>query len=214
MHIAPVRPKPPRMELIYFMKEILLTGATGYVGKIINQHFSKKFKITGVSSRSEEKNSLIRCDLSNPQETHRLKEHIKPEIIIHAAGNKNIAFCEANPHLAYASNVTTTLNLLATFPETPFIYISTDYVFNGHNGNCRENDAIAPQTIYGKTKACAELAGQTLSQKFIVLRLSALRQPSQLSKILTNRYPTDRAIDYFTNSYYSPTYREITSREY
>ncbi len=139
--------------------KILLTGATGYVGKLIRSGFGDKWSLYNVSTRGDDITGVDAFDLSDAIQVENLSLQIKPDIIIHAAGDKNLTRCEANPEMAYSANVATTINLVRQFPKARIIYISSDYVFSGDRGGYREDDALGPVTVYGRTKACAELAG-------------------------------------------------------
>ena len=59
-------------------KKVLLTGATGFVGKNIVEELNNKYNLSAVGSKD--------CDLTNQTECYRLLESISPDIVIHAAG--------------------------------------------------------------------------------------------------------------------------------
>ena len=52
-----------------------------------------------------------------------------------------------------------------------FIYISTDYVFDGKKGNYSENDKPNPKSIYGKSKLSAENIVKSLND-YLIIRTS------------------------------------------
>lgn len=187
--------------------KILLTGATGYVGKMICERFAQEWEITGVSSSVAEGGAVLRCDLADPTQVATLTKKIAPDVIVHAAGDKNLTRCETSPELAYASNVSTTINLIQSFPEAKIIYISSDYVFAGDRGGYREDDPMFPNTVYGKTKVCAELTGLMLSKQFVSVRLSALYDAdATFIKFLRESLAKGQSVDCYTDAFYSPTY--------
>jgi dTDP-4-dehydrorhamnose reductase len=187
--------------------KVLLTGSTGYVGKIIREGLRSQWEITGVSAHADEAQGLLRCDLSVSEQVKLLSQRVSPDVIVHAAGDKNLVRCEASPEHAYTANVQTTINLAQYFPKARIIYISSDYVFPGDRGGFREDDPIGPLTVYGRTKACAELAGLTLSPHFYVLRLSALYDANAtfLHYVRTSILRGE-IVNCFEDAYYSPTY--------
>lgn len=187
--------------------KILLAGVTGYVGKLIYAGLGRKWEMVGASSQADEACGHFRCDLSDKMQVQNLSQQTKPDVIIHAAGNKNIAFCEKFPIAAYQANVQTTINLVQSFPDARIIYISSDYVFSGERGGYREDDPIGPITVYGRTKACAELAGLTLGTSFYVLRLSALYDGNAtFLRFLREELGNGKPVDCFEDAFYSPTY--------
>lgn len=64
--------------------------------------------------------------------------------------------CQANPALAKMANMETTARLAELAAEIPFVFFSTDLVFDGQKGNYTETDAVNPLNIYAETKAAAE----------------------------------------------------------
>ncbi len=188
-------------------RKILLTGSTGYVGSLIQAGLGEHWDLTGVSRHSTENPRQFRCDLVDRQQIYQLRENVEPDVIVHAAGDKNLVRCEAAPKAAYLSNVQTTLNLIEAFPRSRIIYISSDYVFSGDRGGYREDDPLSPLTVYGRTKACAELAGLMLSPQFYILRLSALYDHNAtFIRFLRDRLISGEPVDCYSDAYYSPTF--------
>ncbi|MDR3392979.1 MAG: SDR family oxidoreductase [Sulfuriferula sp.] len=187
--------------------KVLLTGATGYVGKLVCAGLGQRWDMVGVSAHADEAQGLYRCDLADAEQVRLLSQRIVPDVIIHAAGDKNLARCEASPSAAYLANVQTTINLAQSFPDARIIYISSDYVFPGDRGGYREDDPLGPVTVYGRTKACAELAGLTLSERFYVLRLSALYDGNAtFLRFVRESLMRGDTVNCFEDAFYSPTY--------
>jgi dTDP-4-dehydrorhamnose reductase len=194
------------MECSELMK-VLLTGSTGYVGKLVCAGLGSRWDMVGVSAHADETQGLFQCDLADAEQVKLLSQRVTPDVIIHAAGDKNLARCEASPADAYKANVQTTINLAQHFPIARIIYISSDYVFSGDRGGYREDDPLGPVTVYGRTKACAELAGLTLSPNFYVLRLSALYDANAtFLRFVRESLTRGEAVNCFEDAYYSPTY--------
>lgn len=80
----------------------------------------------------------------------------KPDTIIHCAALSKSPDCQANPALAYKINVETTAVLAELAATIPFIFFSTDMVFDGCRGNYIETDAVNPLNVYAETKVAAE----------------------------------------------------------
>ncbi|MFA6888330.1 MAG: sugar nucleotide-binding protein [Candidatus Woesearchaeota archaeon] len=188
---------------------ILLTGSTGYVGNIIKANLGKKHKIIGVNLRSTIDKESTHCDLTDEKAVLQFSKNIKPDIVIHAAGNKNIEFCEKNQDKAFQINCNTVKNLVKAFAnQCKIIYISTDYVFDGYRGGYEENDTPNPATMYGKSKYCGEIEGAKLTKNnFVILRLSALYDiNATFPKYLINKLKNNEPIECFSDVLYSPTY--------
>lgn len=182
-------------------KTILVTGSSGYVGGIITKYFKDKFDIYNLTSKD--------CDLRNEAEVFGLSQKISPEVIIHAAGNKDIKFCEANPKEAHDINELSVINLVKAFPGKKIIYISSDYVFTGDKGEYSEKDEPNPKTVYGKSKLAGEKYGLNNFDNFIVLRSSAIfNNEASFPIFLHKELSSSHEVECFVNTFYSPTYYE------
>ena len=51
------------------------------------------------------------------------------------------------------------------------VYLSTDYVFEGTNGDYRETDLTLPTTSYGKNKLAIERHLKELSDEYVIVRI-------------------------------------------
>ncbi len=80
------------------------------------------------------------------------------DTLIHCAAYTDVAGAEQNHQACYQVNVAGTENLLRTFKGKKFVYISTDYVFDGSRGNYTENDTPNPVNYYALTKLLGETA--------------------------------------------------------
>jgi dTDP-4-dehydrorhamnose reductase len=82
----------------------------------------------------------------------------EPEVIIHAAAMTQPDECEQNEIACWNVNVTATRFLLdaAQKINARFIYISTDFVFDGVDGPYKETDTPGPVNYYGSSKLAAE----------------------------------------------------------
>lgn len=184
---------------------LLLTGADGYVGRRLLERLSRHVEVIGMSHRGH---SGLACELLDEASLDDAARRIAPRWIIHAAGNKNISACEKTPMLAYDANVRTATNVLRAWPDVPMLYISTDYVFEGQRGGYDERSPVAPTTVYGKSKLCAEVTGQlTAAGRFTAVRVSALYDDeATFLKFLGGELRQGRPVDCFVDAYYTPTY--------
>lgn len=80
------------------------------------------------------------------------------ELIIHCAAYTNVAKAETDMAECFKVNVTGTRNLLEAYPNTPFIYISSEY-------------AKTPVNFYSKTKLLAENSVKEHKAPWLIIRL-------------------------------------------
>lgn len=85
---------------------------------------------------------------------------IKPDLVVHTAGATSVEWCESFPDEAHRINVTLTANVARACSELamPMVLISTDHLFEGTAASVDEGCPLAPQNVYGRTKAEAEQA--------------------------------------------------------
>jgi len=143
------------------MMKLLVTGASGFLGWNICNHAQKDFEIFGtVFSNPLEINgvNIISLDLTNFKDLKRIFKEVGPDGVIHTAAESRPAFCQTSPAESNKINVKATINLagLCADREIPFVFTSTDLVFDGHNAPYRESDPVSPINIYGEQKVIAE----------------------------------------------------------
>lgn len=78
----------------------------------------------------------------------------RPELIVHTAAETSVQRCEDDPIHARAANVEASEAVAAL--GVPVVGFSTDWVFDGRDGDYAEDAPVAPQNVYGATKAAAE----------------------------------------------------------
>jgi len=98
----------------------------------------------------------------------------RPDCIINTAAMHDLLACEENPAQAWKVNVALPLILAARRIEAAYVYISTDYVFDGTRGVYDEDAACRPISAYGRTKRAGELAALVMLERVGVCRVSYL----------------------------------------
>ena len=103
-------------------RKILITGASGFLGKELTDMLKEKYDVFGCS-RGEKNSKMFFADLANEEDIKILQENIDPSIILHAAGLKDLKRCEEDPELAYLTNTKLIENLCRNFKKSKIIYI-------------------------------------------------------------------------------------------
>lgn len=128
-----------------------ITGANGLIGNYLVQtapRFAPRWRVRALTRAD--------FDLLDFAAVEREFEKDKPQLIIHCAAIANVADAQKHPALAHRVNVKTTKLLADLTADIPFIFFSTDLVFDGRTGNYHETDTVNPLHVYGETKAAAE----------------------------------------------------------
>lgn len=136
------------------MKKLLITGASGFLGKYLLETAENDFEIITLS-RSNADHCI---DLSDENTLKSFLQNFNADAVIHLAANGNVNYCEQHPQKTQLINVKATQILAewAFHKNIPFIFTSTDQVFDGKKGNYTETDVAYPVNEYGKQKLEAE----------------------------------------------------------
>lgn len=144
-----------------YMKKLLITGASGFLGWHLCQLAKQEWEIYGtyLSHPLEiPEMKILQANLTNFQELKRIFNDVKPEAVIHTAAHSQPNFCQTHPEESHAINVIASCNIagLCADNSIPCAFTSTDLVFDGLNAPYRETDAVCPVNLYGEQKAIAE----------------------------------------------------------
>ncbi len=158
------------------MKKLLITGVSGFLGWNLSQLASKNWQIYGTyfSHALEIAGiNLYKVDLTDLLAVKKLFLEIKPDAVIHLAAQSQPNFCQKNPELSHKVNVTSTINLanLSAEFEIPFLFTSTDLVFDGTHPPYKESDRVSPINLYGEQKAEAEQEILNIYPESIICRM-------------------------------------------
>lgn len=145
------------------MQQILITGGSGKLGialsKILtNSHIGTRenFNFTDMEMMKS-----------------FLNHHPEINTIIHCGALVSPPKVNEQVALAIQTNIigTSLLSMLCHERKIRLIYISTDYVFSGENGNYSEADGLLPQNKYAWSKLGGESAVHML-ENFVIIRMS------------------------------------------
>lgn len=147
---------------------ILVTGANGFLGHyLIDQLLQKEHTVIATGAgpcrlpfSGRENFTYTPMDFTDAARVQVVFEEYKPGVVIHAGAMCKPDDCELQQELAYKVNVEGTVNLLMQSKQRDsyFLYISTDFVFDGSKGMYSEEDVPDPVNYYGFTKWQAEKA--------------------------------------------------------
>ncbi|KRE62156.1 dTDP-glucose 4,6-dehydratase [Nostocoides sp. Soil756] len=144
-------------------RRVLVTGAGGSIGSELCRQIARFFPaelymldrdesgLHGTQMSIEghallESESLVLCDIRDPEDVLDAFRRTRPEIVFHAAALKHLTLLERHPAEAMKTNIIGTQNVLAAAREvgvTTFVNISTDKAAN-------------PSCVLGYSKRVAE----------------------------------------------------------
>jgi len=143
-------------------KKLLITGASGFLGyHLLRSAYGKGYEVYGLYNSdviSFDQSTNLQVDLRNYIDMGNVIDDIEPDVVIHAAALTDTNLCQSNSGLSYELNVEVTRNLagICCDYQVPFVFTSTDLVFDGTKGNYTEDDTPNPLMVYGEHKLLAE----------------------------------------------------------
>lgn len=169
--------------------KILVTGANGMLAHHLIPMLLEegKFHVYGmgrcpcrVHTTPGDNFEYIEADLSRFQQLETSVKKLKPHIIIHGGAVTQPDNCAAHPDVCWKTNVGGTRALLraAKACRAFFIYISTDFVFDGKKGPYKETDEPHPVNLYGYTKWLGEQMVRTADVPWCIVRTISVYGPS------------------------------------
>ena len=156
------------------MKQILITGGSGFLGRHLIQRLFKEYKDIKIKTISRSENNIQKMLNENPsnaltpiigdvRDINTVKYALRDvDVVFHLSAMKHIELCEQNPTEAIGINVIGTKNLLDSFQGTTFIGMSTD-------------KAVEASNCYGATKLLLEKlvidqAKKNNGKRYIIVR--------------------------------------------
>ena len=156
--------------------KFLVTGSGGLIGsQVVKDLTQQNHTVFSCYHDTKPLNGTpILLDLMDENKIIQTLQETKPDRIIHLAAMTNVDLCETERELATLINTKATeiLARQAAKQNTFFLYVSTDYVFNGINGMKKEDDFPNPLGFYGKSKLEGELALNKLASSWCIARTS------------------------------------------
>ncbi|MCX8080141.1 MAG: SDR family oxidoreductase [Bacteroidia bacterium] len=210
-------------------KKILITGSNGLLGqKIIYQllQYPHGFEIYA-TGRGENRLAVKSgyhyhsADLTNKESVQELIGKIKPHCVIHTAAMTNVDACELQPDECRKQNVDAVqflidaLEKIKTKSFSPhFIFLSTDFIFDGTHGPLDENEKPNPLSTYARSKLDAEnivrnsMLDWAIARTVLVYGVTDNMSRSNIVLWVKNNLEQGKEISVVTDQYRTPTLAE------
>lgn len=192
------------------MKNILITGCHGQLGKAINCYYKDNNNVKLINTDVAEMNIT---DL--PGVLKKVAE-VNPDIIINCAAHTGVDACETEEERAYQINAigAKNLSIAATENNAVMVHISSDYVFDGTKQSpYNETDEFNPQTIYGKTKLAGEEFVIKYAKQYFIIRTAWLfGDGKNFVRTMLNIARTKKEVNIVCDQYGTPTSAEEVTK--
>lgn len=193
--------------------KILLTGASGQLGKCFQEEINKHSYSLIAFARSE-------LDITDYSQVEQIVQRERPDYILNAAAFTNVPNAESNLSDSMKVNAygPTNLALASEKCEAKLLHISTNFVFAGASKVFEKEDSHAhPINFYGKSKLAGEklVTAVNLQNSFIVRTSSLFSEFGNnfVNKILTRLSENKQEINVVNDQFCQPTYARDLARQ-
>ncbi|MGB9707404.1 MAG: SDR family oxidoreductase [Microgenomates group bacterium] len=128
------------------MFKIALTGGEGLVGSRIIELLKGDFEFINLPQKV--------MDITDKEKVFQVIKEINFDFFLHLAAYTNVSQAEVDKETCFKINVEGTKNVFEAvyFKKKCFIYISTDFIFDGKNPPYFEDSKPSPVGVYGQSK--------------------------------------------------------------
>lgn len=145
------------------MLKVAITGSTGLIGSRMVELLREKISFIPLTQAD--------MDITELSSVEKAVSGIDFDVFLHLAGYTNVDQAEKTSGPAVALNVDGTRNVFNAVQakNNKFVYISTDFVFDGQSPPYNEESDPHPISVYGQTKYDGE---NLVSGKAMIIRPS------------------------------------------
>ena len=146
--------------------KILVFGASGQIGReVCRAAWPPRYAILPLDRKA--------VDITKSAAVSAMLARETPDLVINLAAYTAVDRAESEPGVAWAANCAGAAHIAGACDEsaTPLVHLSTDYVFDGRKtGPYREEDAVGPLGVYGRSKEAGERAVRAAVARHMILR--------------------------------------------
>lgn len=159
--------------------KVFVTGANGQLGHDVIKVLRRRGHIeigTDLQKLSEETSACISLDITQRDAVFRIIREVKPDAVIHCAAWTAVDLAEEDGRVDIVRNInvngTQYIAEACKAVGARMLYLSTDYVFDGHGTipwkpDCRD---YRPLNVYGQSKLDGERAVSRILDSYFIVR--------------------------------------------
>jgi|ETN01SMinimDraft_4_1059930.scaffolds.fasta_scaffold28541_2 UDP-glucose 4-epimerase len=185
--------------------KIIVTGATGFIGKNLLLSLNKEWDVTAIGRNVDELNRIVSdnqlsnvkvhsCDLSSEGAVEELFGLIggKFDVCVYLAGNTDPNFSVQNPKEDMLANSGAVVNFLSRIEVGKFIYFSSGAVYHGLEGEVNPEVTLDPKLPYAISKLASEQYVQFFQKKgnvgnYLIVRFFGAYGPYEPPRKITTK---------------------------
>ena len=170
--------------------KVLVTGVAGQLGHDVMNELAKR-NYEGIGSdlapaysgiadgTAVTRMPYVSMDITDREAVRNIILQQRPDVVVHCAAWTAVDLAEDEDKAEKVHQVngvgTENIALACQKADCKMVYISTDYVFDGHASTpYTEFDANGAQTVYGKTKLAGEYFVKEFAKEYFIVRTAWL----------------------------------------
>ena len=184
--------------------KVVILGAGGQVGRELSQLYP------GAKSFFHKSEGADIIDLAKQDDIEKKILEVKPKIIINAAALASVDLCEKDKPLSYSVNGLSlfTITKIARKLDASLYHISTDYVFDGSEGNYSERSIPNPINYYGFSKLIGDTFALSYEKSAIIRTSGVFGHSNNFPIFVINTLKGNKQVNAI-KGYYSPIHAKI-----
>ncbi len=200
------------------LPRLLVTGASGFLGWHLCHQAQQGWQVYGTYQRHPIAIAGVQLhgmDLTQRSAVQDWLRQLQPDGVIHTAALSKPNDCEQNPDRSYQINVEATCTLAEFCGERqiPFVFTSTEQVFDGESAPYGESDPPTPISMYGRHKVEAEERIQQVHPQAAICRMPLMYgPPSPITESFVQGFirmlEAHKPLPLFVDEYRTPAYVE------
>lgn len=165
---------------------VLVVGARGLVGSALMECLGDS--ALGVDREARNTAGVVSIDLrTNGAGFLAMRDVLdaaRPKHVVYAAGWSDVDACEDDEKRALRANASIPANLAEEVSNRGgrFVYLSSDYVFDGIAGPYSEEDSARPLSVYGRSKLLGERMVLAADRRALIVRSTGIYGPEYRGK--------------------------------
>jgi len=153
---------------------MFIIGSRGFLGSYAARAAKSEFAVIGGNRTATGHADEVLVDIRDEDSVKAAFQTAQPDVVMLFAAHSDIDYCEQHPEEAYAVNVRGVEHVANACDrrKARLVFTSTGAVFDGRRHGYSEDSPVSPVSVYGKTKAEAEVLALALGPFAIVVRIA------------------------------------------
>lgn len=162
-------------------RTLLITGSNGLLGDKLLAQALGRYRVVALSAGPCQNAhhgdfEFHQVDIRQRDAVMQVIRSTRPDVVVHTAAMTNVDGCERDPEAAWDINAMGSMHVAdaCNLTGSRLVLVSTDYVFDGHNGPYAEHARTHATSAYGRSKVAAEQTVAAACEDYAIARTSVL----------------------------------------